>query len=233
MNPELSFVVPAHNEARFITRTVAALHASVRGIGVQYEVIVVDDSSIDGTGDRARELGARVVRIQARHIAASRNAGGRAARGRYLIFVDADTLATTAVVRAALDAMAGGAAGGGCVPRFDGRVPAYARILALVMAGLMRRLRIVGGCFIFCTRAAYEATGGFDERFYACEDAIMVAALKRQGRFVVPRPPVVTSGRKLRDFSASELWAPTLAFLRSGKRALHRREGLELWYVRR
>jgi glycosyltransferase involved in cell wall biosynthesis len=229
----LSFIVPAHDEAKLIARTVASLHAAARAVGVAHEVVVVDDASSDRTGDIARAHGARVIRIEARHIAASRNAGGRAARGRFLVFIDADTLATPPALRAALDAMARGAVGGGCVPRFDGRVPGYARALMLALTALARATSTVGGCFIFCTREAFAATGGFDERLYAAEDVAMVAALKRLGRFVVPRPHVITSGRKVRDFSPRELLAPVGAILRSGGRSLRQREGLELWYKRR
>ena len=53
------------------------------------------------------------------------------------------------------------------------------------------------GCFVFCTREAYVATGGFSERMHAGEDLGFVQALKKAGRFVVLKPKVVTSGRKL------------------------------------
>ena len=62
---------------------------------------------------------------------------------------------------------------------------------------LGRLIRWVGGCFLFCTLDAYRATGGFSERLYAGEDIAFCQALKRVGRFVVPKPTVVTSGRKL------------------------------------
>src|SRR5579859_2698674 len=58
-------------------------------------------------------------------------------------------------------------------------------------------IRWVGGCFLFCTREAYTATGGFSESLYAGEDIAFVQALKKAGRFVVLKPTVVTSGRKL------------------------------------
>jgi hypothetical protein len=56
----------------------------------------------------------------------------------------------------------------------------------------------VGGCFLFCTRDAFTAAGGFSETLYAGEDIAFVKAIKQVGRFVVPKPTVVTSARKLR-----------------------------------
>ena len=62
----------------------------------------------------------------------------------------------------------------------------------------MRVAGICGGAFMFCTREAFQATGGFDERLFGAEDAAMSWALKRQGRFVVLWKRVTTSGRRLR-----------------------------------
>jgi hypothetical protein len=62
---------------------------------------------------------------------------------------------------------------------------------------MARLIRWVGGCFLFCTREAYSATGGFSEELYAGEDIAFVQALKKVGRFVVLKPKVVSSGRKL------------------------------------
>lgn len=61
----------------------------------------------------------------------------------------------------------------------------------------------------------------------------MSRALKRHGRFVVLKQTVVTSGRKLRAYSAGEIlrMAAPLAF--RGWGAVRSRDGLELWYERR
>ena len=47
-------------------------------------------------------------------------------------------------------------------------------------------------------RAAYSAAGGFSESLYAGEDIAFVQALKKVGGFVVLKPKVITSGRKLK-----------------------------------
>jgi hypothetical protein len=60
---------------------------------------------------------------------------------------------------------------------------------------------------LFCTRIAFQTAGGFDENYYAAEEVVFVAALKRQGRFAILAETVVTSGRKMRAHSFLNLGA--------------------------
>jgi len=169
----------------------------MENLGAPYEVIVVDDASTDETHRIAQEMGARTLQVALRRIAAVRNAGARVAIGEVLFFVDADTKANEQAVSAALNALHAGAVGGGCVPDLEGQIPLWARVIHSFACMVGRVIRLVGGCFLFCTRTAFDATGGFPERFYAGEDIAFVQALKKVGRFVVVKPTVITSARKL------------------------------------
>jgi glycosyltransferase involved in cell wall biosynthesis len=57
--PDLSFVIPAFNEAGNIARTVAQVEAHARRLVPSFEIIIVDDGSLDGTFEESRELCAR------------------------------------------------------------------------------------------------------------------------------------------------------------------------------
>jgi len=181
----ISFIVPAHNEEACLGRTLQAIHESARVVGQPYEVVVVDDASTDATAEVAKQNQARVVSVNHRQIAATRNSGARAARGERLFFVDADKIINGRVVASALRKMDKGAAGGGATVRFDDNVPLYSRLLLLWFNFFMRLLSMSGGAFMFCTRKAFDGVGGFDERLFGAEDAAMSWALKREGRFVV------------------------------------------------
>src|SRR5206468_11328581 len=90
----ISFIVPAHNEELLIGQALSALLKAAQANREFFEIIVVDDASTDRTAAIAREHNVRVISVNHRQIAATRNAGARQARGEYLFFVDADTLAT-------------------------------------------------------------------------------------------------------------------------------------------
>ncbi len=224
----ISFILPAHDEEAWIGRSVAAVGAAAAGL--PYEVIVVDDASADATAGIARAAGARVLRVEHRHIAATRNAGARAALGEALFFVDADTLVNAAIVREALASIAAGAVGGGCVARFEGRLPLWFKIASPVTEATVRVSRYTGGCCLFCTRAAFEAVGGFDEAQFAAEDLVFIRALRRRGRFVILREPVVTSGRNLRAYSFWKIAGMLARLALRGPAGIRDRERLDWWY---
>jgi len=229
----ISFIVPAYNEERLLGATLDALRAAALATGEPYELIVADDASTDRTAAIAAQHGAIAVSVAHRQIAATRNSGARKANGDWLIFVDADTLVSEAVVRSAVEALRSGAVGGGAAVEFDGTVPLYARLLLPVLVRSFRWAGLAAGCFLFCTRNAFAAVGGFDEAFYGAEELVMSRALKRHGRFVVLRQAVITSGRKLRTHSVREMLAILARLALRGPGAVKQRQGMDLWYAER
>jgi glycosyltransferase involved in cell wall biosynthesis len=229
----ISFIVPAYNEERLLGATLDALQVAGRAVGERYELVVVDDASTDRTALIAQRHGAVLVSVAHRQIAATRNSGAREAQGELFIFVDADTIVNEAVVRAAVEAWRDGAVGGGAAVAFDGAVPLYVRLLMPVLVRLFRAARLAAGCFLFCSRSAFVAVGGFDEAFYGAEELVMSRALRRRGKFVVLRQAVTTSGRKLRTHSGGEMLMVMGRLALRGPKAVKQRQGMELWYAER
>ena len=84
-------IIPCRNGANTVA---AAVHSALAQTEPPLEVIVVDDLSDDGTAEKARVAGARVVRNETRRNAGgSRNAGIAEAKGDFLAFLDADAVA--------------------------------------------------------------------------------------------------------------------------------------------
>jgi len=227
----ISFVIPAWNEESVLGPTLDALNAARKELAVESEVIVVDDSSTDQTASIAHQRGARVVSVRLRQISATRNAGARESRGNLLVFIDADTIVTPKVVRAAVEAVRAGAIGGGCAIHYTGRLPAYLRLIIIPFeVWLARKLRIAFGCFLFCTRAAFDAVGGFDTAIYATEEVTMSRALQRRGRFVCLRERVSTSGRKLRTHSTWEWFIQMYRITIAREKYIRDRNAMAVWY---
>jgi glycosyltransferase involved in cell wall biosynthesis len=224
----VSFVVPAWNEEAVIAATLQSIHDAASRLSIPYEIVLSNDDSSDRTAEIAAANGARVTTQLRRQIAGTRNAGAKAASGDVLIFVDADTHINPRVVKATLDAIERGAVGGGCMVRFD-HVPKVIRGVLVMFTWFYRKARMAAGCYVFCTRAAFEHTGGFDERFFAGEEVMLSAKLRRYGKFVLLEESVLTSARKLRTFTLREY---ITAICGLSIRFPFRREsrGMELWY---
>jgi len=88
--PRISVVIPAYQEAETIDRCLAAL-AGQTAPAEQFEVIVVDDGSTDGTAERVQAHPGVCLLVQERAgPAAARNRGMDRARGEIVLFTDAD-----------------------------------------------------------------------------------------------------------------------------------------------
>ena len=86
--PLFSLIIPAYNARDTLPACLKAVHASDFQ---DWELIVVDDGSTDGSAELAAGFGARVVETGGRAGPAhARNLGAAAANGRYLFFLDAD-----------------------------------------------------------------------------------------------------------------------------------------------
>lgn len=226
----ISFIVPAYNEELELSCTLAAIRAAVAGLAEPHEIVVVDDASTDATPEIADRAGARVVSVHRRQIAAARNAGARAAQGKYLFFIDADTRINQTHVARGMAALKGGYAGGSARGVMDGSIPLWSRILLRAFCTVYFGLNLGAGAFLFTTRRNFEAAGGFDEQYFAGEEVYFSLALRKLGRFKVLREPVLTSGRKLRMYSAKEVLGTLFIMILGGPRMARSRARLGLWY---
>lgn len=226
----LSFIVPAHNEEHELPATLRAITLAADAAGHAYEVVVVNDDSTDATAEIARMQGARVIPVHLRQIAAVRNAGARAARGDTLFFVDADTRISAGHVTAALDALEKGCAGGSARVAMDGENPLWARIFLRTFSAVYFAFNLGVGAFMFVRRETFQAAGGFDEQYFAGEEAYLSMALKKLGPFKILPEPIVTSARKVRMHPGKFVFTQFLFIFLGGKRALRGRQKLDLWY---
>ena len=94
-------------------------------------------------------------------------------------------------------------------------------------------MRWAAGCYVFCTRAAFDTAGGFDEQLFATEEVAFSRALKRIGRVAILREEIVTSGRKMRTHSLREFLPVWGGVFPHGTAALRTRDKLSVWYGER
>jgi glycosyltransferase involved in cell wall biosynthesis len=171
--PDVSVVVPTHDRRRLLRQTLASILWQRE---VDFEVIVVDDGSSDGTADAVARLGDARVRL-VRHdtpqgVAAARNRGIAEATGAWLAFCDDDDL--WAPDKLARQLQAAHQTGRSWVYTGEVRIDLRQRIVGgthpppppeQVASRLPHWNLVPGGCSsVIASRAALAATGWFDTR---------------------------------------------------------------------
>jgi glycosyltransferase involved in cell wall biosynthesis len=204
MNYDYSVIVPAYNEANWLPATLDAIKAAMASVNYRGELIVTNNNSTDATAEIAEDMGARVVFEPFNQISRARNAGAKAAHGRYLVFVDADTLITPALLEQALDNMeSGGCVGGGAVVQFEREIKRSVRFVVALWNLFSRTFRLAAGCFIYCLKDEFDQAGGFSEAVYASEEIWLSRKLRKLGRpqgkrfCIIHQHAAQSSGRKI------------------------------------
>src|ERR1700736_1546690 len=93
---ELSLVIPCHNEEKNLQPLLRAIHAALDPLGLNYEVVITDDCSIDNSWAVLKRLAANDPRLRIQRFkfncgeSAASWAGMEIAHGRYIATLDAD-----------------------------------------------------------------------------------------------------------------------------------------------
>src|SRR3989338_9224267 len=96
MPESLTVAIPACNEEQNIRRIEKELIPVLKGVGMSYEILVIDDGSTDGTADEVRKLQKKYRHIRmVQHprnmgLGAGTRTGVKSAKGTLIIFLDAD-----------------------------------------------------------------------------------------------------------------------------------------------
>jgi glycosyltransferase involved in cell wall biosynthesis len=200
-----SIVIPAHDEEKYLPACLASIEAAARPYPGNVEVVVALNRCTDGTEAIARGWGAKTVVEDARNMARIRNAGARAARGEFLLTIDADSRMSPNMLEVLDGKFSSGKYIGGGVAILPERWSLGIAASTLLLIPLAVRYRIAGGLF-WVRREDFEAIGGFDERFVSVEDVDFARRLKAYGRSKGKRfghvlgAHIVTSCRKWDQF---------------------------------
>lgn len=162
--PSISVVVPTHDHALFLGDLIAALEMQTCP-RADFEVVMVDDASTDGTWDLLRgvvyatPLRLRVVRLDANQgPGTARNTGAALSRGDVLVFTDDDCIPSSMWLEALALATAGGsdAVQGRTLPD-----PAPASTAWPRSVWITGPTPLFESCNLAIRREAFERAGGF------------------------------------------------------------------------
>jgi len=199
-NPKVSVIVITHNEAPYISNCLkSVLNQSYEN----FEIIIVDEHSSDGTLDIVKSFKSRKIRLalsSSKNICVARNIGIKQARGEFVFFIDGDCIASRNWIIAAMK-------------NFKDDVIGIEGKTYYVSKNFRPSLRdkiiynLKGGLYATCNIAYKKKTlkeiGGFDEKFKFAGDIDLGLRAKKLGKIFFEDKMVVFHQRKLlstRDF---------------------------------
>ncbi len=199
--PFISVVIPALNEEKYIANALSGLK---KQSFKDFEVIVADGNSTDNTRQIAKKYGAKVIIEKRRGMAMGRNTGAKHAKGKILVFLDADTKPSRDLLKVYSRAFVEGtvAATGPILPleKVKGDVKAgyeFVSISFVKFSILVGQPNIVGSNFAV-KRDVFERVGRFNGKLQTYEDWDLSNKLKKVGRIVyLDRALVWTSARRV------------------------------------
>jgi cellulose synthase/poly-beta-1,6-N-acetylglucosamine synthase-like glycosyltransferase len=232
---QASIVVPARNEEACLGRCLRSL---TEQSGICFEIIVVDDGSTDRTRQIAESFpGVRLIQpgLLPRGWSGKVNAmesGARQARGRWLLFTDADTFHLPgSLARAIAEADKCGVGLLSYSPEQEARTFWEKAIMPVVFAELAASFRpaevsnpksaaaAANGQYLLISRDTYDGVGGFSSvAATLLEDVAMARAVKASGRKLLFRyAPDQVRTRMYRNFGQlQDGWTKNLALLFPG-----------------
>jgi glycosyltransferase involved in cell wall biosynthesis len=176
----ISVIIPAHNEERYLKRTLESLQHQNYG---WFEVIVVANGCTDRTREIARSRCHRLIVLSQKSLGVARNLGARMARGELLLFLDADTLLEPMALRVIAESFTESFAAGTVHGRPDASRLAYRLIYGL--KNFLHRWSLHPGSsgVILCWKEHFVSVGGFDEALQVRENSELLKRLLRFGSY--------------------------------------------------
>ncbi|MBI3013693.1 MAG: glycosyltransferase [Candidatus Tectomicrobia bacterium] len=210
--PQVSVVIPTYNRRHFLPEAVASVR---RQTYRDWELIIVDDGSEDGTREMLEKLGGpvRLLFTEHRGVSAARNRGLAEARGKYIAYLDSDDLWHPHKLQIQVEYMEAHPA---AVVTYTDEI--WIRRGVRVNQKKKHR-KYSGDIFAFCLplcivslssallrRDVLVELGGFDETLPACEDYDLWLRLARMYPFHFEPRPLITKRGGHPDQLSRSLW---------------------------
>lgn len=183
-NELISVIIPTKNEKDYIEDSLISLkNQTYKNI----EIVVVDDCSADGTASIAKKYADKII-VKKTNIPEAKNLGAKHAKGKILLFTDADNKLLSDWIENALENIDGcDAVIGNVHPKGEKAILVKGIYkLCLKITPLVNNISL-GGIPIMVKKDIFDKVGGFNEKFASYEDVDFLNKVKRSGKIILSK----------------------------------------------
>jgi len=195
MTPELSCIVITLNEEKHLPLLLKSLKKQTYK---NFEIIVADANSKDKTRQIAKKYGCKVT--QGGNYSVGRNNGAKIAKGKYLLFLDADCSLPSDFLEINMKEFKKSKKGTGTVEAKPLSDNYFDKIFFKLYDFWSRMMSKISphciGCGIFVTTKTFKKVKGFDEKIVFAENHDFARRAKKYGFIILPRH-MYTSVRRM------------------------------------
>lgn len=206
---EVSVVIPAYNEEKYIENCLFSLLKSEQKTRVSYEVIVVDNNCSDATVDIAKKFAAgmnlRIVHEKRPGRGVARARGFEESFGKIILSADSDTVFYPLWIETLTKALTGDIVAVTTSCKVADLSPTTNWLFNLIQPASMVLYRVflghywLSGFSFGILKSIYEKSGGFDKELQAQEDIDLSFRVAKLGRIRFINKPVTFSGRRFKN----------------------------------
>lgn len=207
-NRQVSVVIPAFNEEKYIGDTLFSLLKSEQATDINYEVILVDNNSTDKTQQVAQKfkdgMDLRIIKETTQGRGAARARGFEEAKGDIILSADADTIFYKGWVEKLTNAIKEDVVAVTTSCKIVDLTPVNNTIFDFIQPILMILYTICFGHFWLSgfsfgiLKSVYQKSGGFDTNLQGQEDIDLSFRVAKLGKIKFINKPVIFSGRRFK-----------------------------------
>ncbi len=207
MKPVYSIIIPAHNEEKYLEKTIQ----SIRTQSFQdYELIIVTNGCIDKTEEIAKKHEGKKIRLLSLpkpNVSVARNAGALNAQGEMLIFLDADTQLAPDALQKIKEEFTQDYAVATTTVQPD--LPEFSYRLALGFKNFYNSMNIYQGCsgVLICRRKDFHQVNGYNPEITVKEHRKLTVELAKLGKYTCIKTPATTSMRRYQQWGLPKVTA--------------------------
>lgn len=223
MKTEVSVVIPAFNEEKYIGETLFSLLRSEQATDINYEVIVVDNNSTDKTVELAQKfsygMDLKIIKEEKQGRGAARARGFAQAQGEIILSADADTIFYKGWVETLTNAIKGDVIAVTTSCKIVDSNSLTNVLFNFLQPIFMVLYRIFFGHFWLSgfsfgiLKEVYQKSGGFDPNLDGQEDIELGFKVSKLGKIKFINNPVIFSGRRFKKGLWIGLWDYVKNFL--------------------